>query len=63
MGEIDDVVHNQCFFVLAIVVGYLRHDPRSLGYAAVIEWLNERVAKPEDYAGRDQRFIARGATA
>jgi hypothetical protein len=23
-----------------------------LGYAAVIEWINEAVAKPEDYAGR-----------
>jgi GNAT superfamily N-acetyltransferase len=46
----------QGFHVLAVVSGYLRHDPQSLGYAAVIEWLNERVAKPEDYAGRDPRF-------
>jgi ribosomal protein S18 acetylase RimI-like enzyme len=28
------------FHVLAVVSGYLRHDPESLGYAAVIEWLN-----------------------
>jgi predicted N-acetyltransferase YhbS len=28
------------FRVLAVVSGYLRHDPESLGYAAVIEWLN-----------------------
>jgi GNAT superfamily N-acetyltransferase len=28
------------FRVLAVVGGYLRHDPESLGYAAVIEWLN-----------------------
>jgi GNAT superfamily N-acetyltransferase len=28
------------FHVLAVVRGYLREDPESLGYAAVIEWLN-----------------------
>lgn len=28
------------FKVLAIASGYLRHDPESLGYAAVIEWSN-----------------------
>jgi GNAT superfamily N-acetyltransferase len=28
------------FRVLTVVSGYLRHDPESLGYAAVIEWLN-----------------------
>ncbi|HEX6105646.1 MAG TPA: GNAT family N-acetyltransferase [Gemmatimonadales bacterium] len=28
------------FTVLAVVSGYLRHDPESLGHAAVIEWLN-----------------------
>jgi GNAT superfamily N-acetyltransferase len=28
------------FRVLAVVADYLRHDPDSLGYAAVIEWLN-----------------------
>jgi hypothetical protein len=31
------------FRVLATVSGYLRHDPESLGYAAVIEWLNPEV--------------------
>jgi GNAT superfamily N-acetyltransferase len=34
------------FRVLAVVPGYLRHDPESLGYAAVIEWLNP--AAPEN---------------
>jgi GNAT superfamily N-acetyltransferase len=47
------------FRVLAVVPGYLRHDPESLGYAAVIEWINARVAQPEDYAGRDPRFQKR----
>lgn len=28
------------FRVLAVVSSYLRHDPESLGWAAVIEWLN-----------------------
>jgi ribosomal protein S18 acetylase RimI-like enzyme len=44
------------FHVMAVVPGYLRHDPESLGYAAVIEWINHAVAKPEDYSGRDRRF-------
>jgi GNAT superfamily N-acetyltransferase len=47
------------FHVLAVVTGYLAHDPESLGYAAVIEWINERVAKPEDYASRNPRFARR----
>jgi GNAT superfamily N-acetyltransferase len=44
------------FEVIAVVPGYLKNDPASLGYAAVIEWLNPKVAKPEDSAGRDPRF-------
>ncbi|MGE5233206.1 MAG: GNAT family N-acetyltransferase [Acidobacteriota bacterium] len=28
------------FTILAVVSGYLRHDPESLGHAAVIEWKN-----------------------
>lgn len=37
------------FHILAVVSDYLMHDPASLGYAAIIEWLNPAVAKPEDY--------------
>lgn len=37
------------FHVLAIVHGYLREDPESKGFAAVIEWLNPDVATPEDF--------------
>jgi len=44
------------FDVLAVVSGYLRYDAESLGYAAVIEWLNPEVARPEDWSGRDPRF-------
>ena len=42
--------------VIAVIAGYLRNDPESLGYAAVIEWMNPLVAKPEDEVGRDPRF-------
>lgn len=43
-GEIGDPTLSfqlrQGFRVLAVVPNYLRHDPESLGFAAVIEWLN-----------------------
>ena len=38
------------FRVIGVVADYLRHDPESLGYAAVIEWVNPEVAGPEGYA-------------
>jgi GNAT superfamily N-acetyltransferase len=37
------------FHVLAVAPDYLHHDPESLGFAAVIEWINRLVARPEDY--------------
>lgn len=46
----------QRFRVLAVVSDYLRWDPESRGYAAVIEWINHKVARRRDYAGRDPRF-------
>lgn len=45
------------FHVLAVVSDYLLHDPESLGYAAIIEWLNPEVARPADSAARDPRFL------
>jgi GNAT superfamily N-acetyltransferase len=36
------------FRVMAVASGYLRHDPESLGFAAVIEWLNPGA--PENLA-------------
>jgi GNAT superfamily N-acetyltransferase len=47
---------HQGFHVLAVVNSYIRHDSESLGWAAVIEWINDAVAKPEDYIHRDPRF-------
>lgn len=45
------------FEVIAVVSGYLRHDPESLGHAAVIEWLNPAVTSPDAGADRDPRFV------
>lgn len=38
------------FNVITVVRNYLVGDPESLGYAAIIEWINHAVALPEDYA-------------
>jgi len=48
------------FRVVAVVGGYLRHDPESLGWSAVIEWLNPEVATPADSADRDPSFAPPG---
>lgn len=59
-GELSDNTLSfqlkQGFSVLAVVSGYLRHDPESLGYAAVIEWINAAVAQPADYGLGDPRY-------
>jgi GNAT superfamily N-acetyltransferase len=43
-GELGDATLSfqlrRGFRVIAVIPHYLRHDPESLGYAAVIEWLN-----------------------
>lgn len=44
------------FDVVAVVHSYLHDDSESLGYAAVIEWLNPDLAGPEDSAERDPRY-------
>jgi GNAT superfamily N-acetyltransferase len=45
------------FEVILVIGDYLLNDPESLGYAAVIEWLNPEVAKPQDYHARNPRFL------
>lgn len=59
-GELQDPTLSfqlrEGFDVVAVVGGYLRNDPESLGWAAVIEWLNPEVARPEDAGGRDRRY-------
>ncbi len=44
------------FKVLNVVSGYLKYDSESLGYAALIEWINKDVAKPEDYLKGNPKF-------
>ncbi len=48
-GELGDPTLSfqlaQGFKVLAVVKDYLRHDSESMGYAAVIEWVNEQAKK------------------
>lgn len=60
-GELHDPTLSfqlhQGFHVLAVVSDYLCGDRQSRGYAALIEWLNEEVARPEDYARRNSRFL------
>ena len=51
------------FHVMGVVSGYLRHDPESLGFAAVIEWMNSEVAAPADYDGQDARYAVKRACA
>jgi GNAT superfamily N-acetyltransferase len=50
----------QGFRVLAVVPAYLHRDPESLGFAAVIEWINSAVARPDDYGHGDPRFDGSG---
>lgn len=44
------------FHVLAVVEKYLRSDPESRGWAAVIEWLNDEVATPAEVAEAERRW-------
>jgi hypothetical protein len=45
------------FHVLAVVPHYLSDDPESMGYAAVIEWLNPLLIRNEHIADRPTRFL------
>ena len=59
-GELGDPTLSfqvkQGFDVLAVVQGYLRDDPESRGWAALIEWINIEQILAADLAGRDPRF-------
>lgn len=50
---------NRGFEVLAVVKGYLAADPESLGWAALIEWLNPAVATDADRQYGDPKFARR----
>ena len=49
----------QGFHVLTVAGGYFKGDPESEGWAAVIEWLNPEVARPEDRDQGDPRYRQR----
>ncbi len=65
-GELSDPTLSfqlsQGFRVLDVVPGYLRNDPDSHGYAALIEWLNPDVAGSEDYRRQSEAFDERLGT-
>jgi GNAT superfamily N-acetyltransferase len=66
-GEIDDQTLSfqlhEGFHVLAVVPHYLSEDPETLGYAALIEWLNPKVLEPHHVADRPTRFLHRDVAA
>lgn len=44
------------FHVFSVIPNYLLHDPESLGWAAIIEWLNRDAATPEEIATAEERW-------
>jgi hypothetical protein len=66
-GEIDDQTLSfqlhEGFHVLAVVPHYLSEDPETLGYAALIEWLNQTVLEPHHVTDRPTRFLHRDVAA
>lgn len=59
-GEIEDATLSfqlkHGFRVIAVVENYLSADPESRGHAAVIEWMNHKVATRRDYAKRPPTY-------
>jgi GNAT superfamily N-acetyltransferase len=49
-------LHEQ-FHILAVIPHYLTGDRETLGYAALVEWLNPELIRPADYAARPTRFL------
>jgi len=47
------------FHVLAVVPHYLSDDSETLGFAALVEWLNPDTIRPEHYAERPTRYLHR----
>jgi phosphoenolpyruvate carboxylase len=48
----------QGFQVIDVAPNYLFNDPESLGYAAVIEWLNPKLAKEKDQERQRQSMMS-----
>jgi GNAT superfamily N-acetyltransferase len=45
------------FHILAVVPHYLCDDSETLGYAALVEWLNPDTVRAEHYANRPTRYL------
>src|SRR5262245_20433005 len=66
-GQLDDQTLSfqlhEGFHVLAVVPHYLGEDPETLGYAALVEWLNPKLLEPHHVADRPIRFLHRDVAA
>jgi ribosomal protein S18 acetylase RimI-like enzyme len=66
-GQLDDQTLSfqlhEGFHVLAVVPHYLGEDPETLGYAALIEWLNPSTLEPHHVADRPTRFLHKDVAA
>ena len=62
-GELTDATLSfqlkRGFKVLGVVRAYMRNDPMSMGFAAVIEFLNDAVATPDDYRHQHESRFCR----
>lgn len=47
------------FHVLAVLPHYLSEDSETLGFAALVEWLNPETVQPHHYAARPTRYLHR----
>ncbi len=60
-GEIVDhtlTFHlHQGYHVIAVVPHYLSDDSETLGWAALVEWINPDLMRPEDYADRPTEHL------
>ena len=66
-GEIDDQTLSfqlhEGFHVLAVIPHYLGGDPETLGYAALIEWLNPQLVEIHHVGDRPTRFLHKDVAA
>ena len=51
------------YHVLAVIPHYLSDDSETLGWAALVEWLNPATTKPHHYEKRPTRFLHRDVRA
>ena len=47
------------FHIMAVVPHYLSNDSETMGYAALVEWLNPGTVRPEHFAARPTQYLHR----